>query len=108
VAKKKPSARAQRRQGDRDAEKLVRDVRRLHELSPGGRPETAMELISASEVEVAATAQPCPLCTGALSVTAHEVVEDPAAGRLRLARLVCRGCRSSWVRYYRLGAPPKN
>lgn len=108
MAKKKPSARAQRRQGDREAEKLMRDVRRMVELAPGGRPETAMELISASEVEVAATAQPCPLCTGALSVTAHEAVEDPVAGRLRMARLVCRGCRSHWVRYYRLGPPPAN
>lgn len=100
--------RAQRRAADRDAARLARDVSRVEELSPGGRPEAAIQLSSASEVEVAATARPCPLCGEALRVEAHEAVEHPTAGRLRVARLVCRACRATWSRWFRLGAPALN
>jgi transposase-like protein len=100
--------RAARRERDRDAAKLARDVRRVEEASPGGRPEAAIQLTSASEVEVAATSRPCPLCGESLRVTAHEAVEHATAGRLRVARLTCRACRSEWSRFYRLGSPAAN
>ncbi len=100
--------RAARRERDRDAGKLARDVRRVEEASPGGRAESPIQLTSASEVEVAATARPCPICGDGLRVTAHEAIEHPTAGRLRLARLTCRACRSEWSRFYRLGAPALN
>jgi hypothetical protein len=100
--------RAARRAADRDAAKLARDVRRVEEAAPGGRPESPIQLTSASEVEVAATARGCPLCGEALRVTAHEALEHATAGRLRVARLTCRACRSEWSRFYRLGAPAPN
>jgi hypothetical protein len=109
MAKKRAtSPRAARRAADRDAAKLARDVRRLEELSPGGRPEAAIQLQSASEVEVAASSRPCPLCGAGLRVEAHEAVEHETAGRLRVARLACPACRATWSRWYRLGPPPAN
>lgn len=100
--------RAARRAADRDAAKLARDVRRVEQASPGGRPGAPIQLTSASEVEVAATARPCPLCGESLRVVAHEAIEHATAGRLRIARVICRACRSEWSRYYRLGAPALN
>ena len=105
MAKRK---RAVVRAQDRDAAKLARDVRRVEELSPGGRPEAPLQLTSASEVEIAATSRPCPLCGGGLQVVAHEAAEHPTAGRLRVARTVCKMCRATWSRWFRLGPPPAN
>jgi len=111
MAKKGPAAkklapRAARRSADRDLVKLARDVRRLEELEPGGAPARAIQLGSASEVEVAATARPCPVCHAFLRVEAHDAIDDPGAGRVRVARLTCPGCRATWSRYFRLGPPP--
>jgi hypothetical protein len=113
MSKKRPPAkhqgpRAVRRAADRDAVKLARDVQRLEELAPGGAPARPIQLVSASEVETTALGRPCPICGGGLRLEAHDAVEDPAAGRLRVARLACTGCRAKWSRWFRLGPPLVN
>lgn len=101
----KMAPRAMRRAADRDLVKLARDVRRVEELEPGGSPARAIQLGSASEVETTALARPCPVCGTFLRLEAHDAIEDASAGRLRVARLVCPGCRAKWDRYFRLGGP---
>ena len=114
MSKKRPPAksratqmapRAVRRAADRDVVKLASDVRRLEALEPGGSPSRPIQLVSASEVETTALARPCAICSAFLRLVAHDAVEDAAAGRLRVARLVCPGCRATWERYFRLGGP---
>ena len=113
MTKKRPPAKSQRarsvrREADRDVVKLARDVRRLEELEPGGAPSRPIQLGSASEVETTALARPCAICATFLKLEAHEAIDDPSWGRLRVARLSCPGCRASWSRWFRLGAPLAN
>ena len=97
-------SRAVRREADREAEKLRRDVSKLVELSPGGSPERPVQLASASQVEVEALAGPCPFCGERLRLEGPHEVESHGGERLRVARLVCGACRARLSRYYRLGA----
>lgn len=102
-AKKKPSARAARREAERAAVKLARDRERLAALEPGGAPERPIELTSASEVEVAARSMPCPRCGGEVRVDEH-LAETVGAARLRIAKVSCPGCGLRRAVYFRLGA----
>lgn len=100
MAKKKLSARAQRRAQDRRADKLAREAGRLFELSPGGSAAHPIELVSASEVEPYACGVPCPACLGELNLQAHEATTVNGA-RLRVTRMRCKTCgrdRSLWFR----------
>jgi hypothetical protein len=70
-AKKKPGARAARREAERAAVKLARERERLAALEPGGAPERPIDLTSASEVEITARSMPCPRCGGEVRVDEH-------------------------------------
>ncbi|MDC0743499.1 hypothetical protein [Polyangium mundeleinium] len=104
TGKKKPlSARAQRREAERAAVKLVRDRERLASLEPGGSPERPIAITSASEVEVAARGMPCVHCSGEVRVDEH-LAETVGTSRLRIARVVCPACGVRRSIYFRLGA----
>ncbi|XXX71734.1 hypothetical protein WMF30_29220 [Sorangium sp. So ce134] len=107
MAKKKLSARAARRAGDRAAEKLTRDIERLALLEPGHTPERAIALDAASQVEVAARSIPCPRCRGAFRVEDH-AAETLDGVRLRVAQVACSACGARRRLYFRLGAAALN
>ena len=96
MSAKPKRARTLRRETARAASNLARDREKLFLLEPGGRPESPIEVASASVVEARAAAVPCPRCGG------EQVVEEHAAvARLREARMMCRQCgtrRSMWFR----------
>ncbi len=93
--------RAGRRALARDAEKLVERKRKLAALEPGGSPDRAIEVASASVVESHARAMPCALCEGTVRVDEH-AVEDHRGLRLRVAHVVCSRCGSERPVYYRI------
>lgn len=107
MAKRKPSARAVRREQDRAAEKLTRDLERLARIEPGGAPDRPIALDSASQVEVAAAAIPCPRCRGEVRVEEH-AAEVVGGARLRVARVVCPMCRARRSLYFRLAEATLN
>ena len=102
TAKKKLGARATRRQADRDVQKLMRDRTRLAALEKGGAPDRPIQVLSASEVEIAARATPCMQCGGIVRVEEH-VAETIGAERLRVAHVVCPACATKRALYYRIG-----
>jgi hypothetical protein len=99
--------RAVRREGERALGKLTRDLEKLAEHAPGGSPERALTITSPSEVEGHARSTPCPLCRGELRVEEH-TAETIAGARLRVARVVCAGCRARRAIYFRLAATTLN
>jgi hypothetical protein len=101
MAKKKLSGRAERRDLERRAQKLTRDLERLATLAPGGAPDRPIDIDSPSQLEVHARSAPCPLCRGSLRVEEH-AAETVDGSRLRIARVVCEACRSRRSLYYRL------
>lgn len=107
MAKKKLTARAQRREHDRSTVKLARDLDRLAALAPGGAPDRPIELASASQVEVHARSIPCARCQGEVRVEDH-IAEIHGADRLRVARVICVMCQTRRPIYFRLGAPAPN
>jgi hypothetical protein len=106
-AKKKLSTRAARRESERAAGKLTRDIERLALLEPGGSAERPIELDSASQVEVAARAIPCPRCRGALRLEEH-TAETLQGARLRVAKVACSACGGRRSLYFRLGGDAPN
>lgn len=100
-AKKKPSARALRRQEERDVSKLARSKEKLAGLELGGSPERPIEIRSASEVEVMARSTRCSRCEGAMRLDEH-VAETIGSQRLRIARLSCALCGAKRSVYFRL------
>ena len=103
MAKKKASARNLKREADRNTVKLRRDVERVERASAGGSEDRPIEIVSASLVDVLAVADPCPLCGGELRLESHDA-ETLGEKRLRVARVVCKMCRSPWERFYRIVA----
>ena len=103
MAKRKVSARAERRSRERAAEKLARNRERLAYLEPGGDPTRPIEVESASQAEPHALALPCLSCDGAYRLEEHAAVTADG-DRLRVARLVCPRCgarREVWFRLMR-------
>jgi len=107
MAKKKLSARASRRELDRQTTKLARDLDRLAAIAPGGAPDRPIDLESASQVEVHAQSMPCPRCQGEVRIEDHTAA-TVGADRLRIARVVCKTCRAARSIYFRLGGPAPN
>ncbi len=100
MAKRKVSARAERRSRERAADKLARDRERLAYLEPGGDRARPLEVESASQVEPHALALPCLGCDGPNRLEEHAAVTVDG-DRLRVARLVCPRCgtrRDVWFR----------
>jgi hypothetical protein len=96
VAKRKVSARAERRSRQRDADKLTRDRERLAYLEPGGDRARPIEVESASQVEPHALGLTCLRCDGPNRLDEHAAIDG-----LRVARLLCPQCgsrRDAWFR----------
>lgn len=107
TAKKKLGARATRRQNDRDVQKLMRDRTRLAALEKGGAADRPIQVIAASEVEIAARATPCIQCGGIVRVDEH-AAETIGTERLRIAHVSCPACGTKRAIYYRIGLPLPN
>ncbi|NUP12188.1 MAG: hypothetical protein HOW73_39580 [Polyangiaceae bacterium] len=102
--KPKPKrARTERRILDRTTEKLREQRTKLYALEPGGSADRPIELSSPSQVEIDAESLPCPVCGDRVRLEGPHEVEEHKGERLRVARVVCIGCRARWSRYYRLG-----
>jgi hypothetical protein len=77
--------------------RLERAREQLARLSPGGSPERAIEVASASVIEVRAAALPCPHCAGEYRILEHT---RPHPG-VRQLDVECRYCgvpRTLWFR----------
>ena len=101
---KKPRARTERRERERAAGKLVRDLARLAELEPGGAADRPIEVPSSSVIAVRARAKPCPLCGGALRLD-EETAERVDGRSLRAAHVTCMRCGVARRLWFRLGSP---
>lgn len=102
MAKKKLSARAERREATRAAEKLGRARETLARLEPGGSAARPVEVQSASQIEPHALALPCLRCDGALRLDEHAAV-TVGAERLRVARLRCPQCGARREVWFHIG-----
>jgi hypothetical protein len=101
LTRRPSSSRRLRRARAREEQELARDQERLARLQPGGTPERPVSIESPAQVDVIASATPCPLCRGTLRLVEH-AAETVAGVRLRVARLVCTGCRTPRALYFRL------
>jgi hypothetical protein len=102
---KSPRRRTQRREEERNLEKLQTARERLFELELGGAAERPVPVVSAAVVEAHAESVPCPRCEGKQEVAEHVAVTVRGV-RLREARLRCRQCgkrRSLWFRIADVG-----
>ena len=78
-------------------ERVARAREQLARLSPGGSPERAIRVASASVIESRAAAMPCPQCSGLYRILEHT---RPVPG-LRRVDVACRYCgvpRTLWFR----------
>jgi hypothetical protein len=107
--KRKPrtdSTRTVRRKLERAGERLIADRERLFELEPGGNPSSAIEVTSASVVDLHAERSECPRCAGKL-LAVEQAAVTVGGVRLREARLRCRDCGARRSRWFRIvGANP--
>ena len=79
----------------------MRDQERLARLQPGGSPEQPLPVESPTQVDVIATATPCPLCGGTLRLLEH-AAEILGGVRLRVAHVTCTTCRVGRALYFQL------
>src|SRR6185369_9108671 len=98
---KKPRPRAERREQERALRRQVVERERLAARAPGGAPDRAIAVASASVVEVQAAAMPCVQCAGELLLQSHAAPPEHGGG-LRVARLVCRRCHAPREIWFRL------
>lgn len=99
--------RAHQREKRRELTKLADKLDRLVHESAGGSPERAVEVSSASVIEVKARALRCGRCEGELLLVAHEA-EFRNGVQLRRVDLQCRSCFAPRRAWFRLGPPPAN
>jgi hypothetical protein len=91
MARRRPSARTERRERERAAEKLGRDRERLARLEPGGTPARPVVVESSSQIEPHALGMPCLRCDGVMRLDEHAAVTVDGA-RLRQVRTRCERC----------------
>lgn len=96
-----------RREADRDAKKALNDRLALARLEPGGAPERAIELVSASLVEPTARGIPCPACGATVRVQDH-TAETIESRRLRVVRVDCARCGFVGSRYFTIAEKALN
>jgi hypothetical protein len=101
VSPKKPRGRTARREAERALRRGIVDRERLVGRAPGGSPDRAIPVTSASVVEVQAAATPCVQCGGELLLQSHAAPPE-GGGSLRVARLVCRRCHAPREIWFRL------
>lgn len=100
MARKKLSARAERRDLARAAVKLADGRDCLARLERGGAPERPIEVESSSQIEPQALTMACSRCGGAARLDEH-AAQTVEGARLRVARMACPRCgasRSIWFR----------
>ncbi len=100
MAKRKPSARTERRARERAQDKLAHDRERLARLDAGGDPARPITVESASQIEPHALALTCLRCDGPNRLEEHAAVTRDG-NPLRVARLACPQCgarRAVWFR----------
>lgn len=102
-------SRTERRERERDAQKLARARVKLAAMEAGGAPEHPIEVTSASVVEPHALSMPCAAC-GERSVRVDEHVAVTLEGerRLRVVRSRCAQCGFRRDVFFRLGTPLAN
>lgn len=84
-----------------DEERALRPVPRGPFAPAGDRPDAAIAVRSASEIEVHARREECPECEGTLKVEEHRA--ETIAGRsLRVVVLECTRCGALPVRYFEI------
>lgn len=82
-----------------DDERKLRRVPRGPFAAAGDRPDAAIEVRSASEIEVHARREDCPECDGTLRVEDHRA-ETIGGRNLRVVVLECTRCGALPVRYF--------
>jgi hypothetical protein len=97
MAKKPVRARTEKRAEARKYAGLVKDKAKLATLGPGGTPERAIVVSSASLVELEARGMPCPLCGGNVRVEEHAAREG-----LRPVHVLCMQCGVPRTIYFRV------
>ncbi len=107
MAKKPKRDRTVRRELDRETKKNLADRLALAKLEPGGAPERAIAVSTASLVEPTARAVPCPACGASMRVADH-TAEERAGRRLRVVRLDCARCGARIERFYEVSPPLMN
>lgn len=80
---------------------MIRERERLARAEVGGRPGNALEISSASLVELQARSTSCPRCGGTLRVDEH-TAETIEGERLRIAHVVCVACGAPRKIYFRI------
>jgi hypothetical protein len=107
VADSKTRPRRARREQERALRKTVRQVQRLAGELPGGGPEHAIEVSSASVVELKALGTPCLQCGGELQLR-HDHASAGARGVLRQLELTCRRCHAPRTLWFRVAPSGPN
>jgi hypothetical protein len=107
VAASKTRPRRARREQERALRKTVRQVQRLAGDLPGGGPERAIEVASASVVELKALGTPCLQCGGELELR-HDRASADSGGVLRALELTCRRCHAPRTLWFRVVASGPN
>jgi hypothetical protein len=104
VTQKPRRARTARREAERELRKDVHRREKLAEAAPGGSPEHALTVTSASVVEGRARSIPCVQCGGTLDIEAHDA-EVRGGEVLRVVRVICRLCHVRRRIWFRVEAP---
>lgn len=93
--------RAARREAERKATKLARDLERLAAFEIGASAERPIVVTSPAEVEVHVASARCPICGGALRLDEH-AAETIDGQRVRVARVACTACGRPRAIYFQL------
>lgn len=96
MGKKRPE-RTAKRQLEQQARKLVHQLERLAQESPGGSEERPLEISSTAVIEPRAKATPCPQCEGELDVLEHSAIRG-----VRPVRVKCRLCHTERTLWFKL------
>lgn len=91
--------RTQRRQDQREAQKLIEARAKLARLEAGGAPEHPETVQSASVIEPHAEARPCFACGATTRVQDHRAEQG-----LRIVSVQCKSCGRARELFYRLAA----
>lgn len=102
TTKKPKSARSARRAAERAADKLARVKQKLARMEPGGAPDRAIQVDSASVVEGRAENEACLRCGERVRSVDHRA-ETIDERRLRVVTVRCPRCATERVYYFRVG-----
>ena len=98
---KKKRPRTTRREKERTASKLEEKLLSLDKLAPGGSPETAEVVLSASVIETRAESVKCPICEGKGLLGEHTAVRVRDTP-YRVVEIKCRQCHLEFRRWFRI------